>query len=58
MKIGLVADIHYGPDADTQLGTQAPRMLESFREAMEAFRPDMIVDLGDRVNRVTREEDR
>ena len=58
MKIGLVADIHYGPDADTQLGTQAPRMLESFREAMETFRPDMIVDLGDRVNRVTREEDR
>jgi 3',5'-cyclic AMP phosphodiesterase CpdA len=57
VKIGLVADVHYGPDADTQLGTRAPRMLEAFRQAMEVFRPDAIVDLGDRVNRVTREED-
>jgi 3',5'-cyclic AMP phosphodiesterase CpdA len=57
VKIGLVADIHYGSDADTQLGTQAPRMLEAFREAMQGFRPDAVVDLGDRVNGVAREED-
>jgi 3',5'-cyclic AMP phosphodiesterase CpdA len=58
MKIGLIADIHYGPDRDTQLGTRAPQMLETFREAMVVFRPDVIIDLGDRLNRVTPEEDR
>jgi len=57
VKIGLVADIHYGPDADTQLGTQAPQMLEAFRQAMQEFRPAAVVDLGDRVNGVAREED-
>jgi Icc protein len=52
MKIGVVADIHAGPDSDTQLGSNAPLLLDTFCEAMGAFRPDLIVDLGDRVNPV------
>ena len=49
MKIGVVADVHYGPDADTQLGRNAALLLDTFCEAMGTFRPDLIVDLGDRV---------
>jgi 3',5'-cyclic AMP phosphodiesterase CpdA len=58
MKIGVVADIHCGPDTDMQLGSQSPAMLEAFGEAMEAFKPDLIVDLGDRVNAIAAGQDR
>jgi Icc protein len=58
VKLGLIADIHAGPDADTQLGSHAPALLESFCAAMQAFRPDLIVDLGDRINSVSAVEDR
>ena len=57
MKIGVVSDIHYGPDADTQLGTHAPELLETFLEAMRAFRPDLIVELGDRINPISHDDD-
>ena len=57
MRIGVVADIHSGPDADTQLGSNAPVLLETFCEAMGAFRPDLIVDLGDRINPVSNSHD-
>src|SRR5207302_3333071 len=58
VKIGVVADIHCGPDADTQLGSQAPVLLEGFCDAMEAFGPDLLVDLGDRINPVAGRQDR
>ena len=58
MKIGVVADIHCGPDSDTQLGSQAPVLLEGFCDAMEAFGPDLLVDLGDRINPVASRQDR
>jgi Icc protein len=58
MKIGVVADIHCGPDTDMQLGSRSPAMLETFGEAMEAFKPDLIVDLGDRVNAIAAGQDR
>jgi 3',5'-cyclic AMP phosphodiesterase CpdA len=57
MKIGVVADIHYGPDADTQLGRNAALLLDTFCEAMGTFRPDLIVDLGDRINPVSHSQD-
>lgn len=57
MKIGIVADIHCGPDADTQLGGNAPALLGAFCEAMDGFKPDLIVDLGDRINPVDTKQD-
>ncbi len=57
MRIGVVADIHAGPDADTQLGSHAPLLLERFCDAMGTFRPDLIVDLGDRINPVSHVHD-
>lgn len=59
LRIGLVTDIHCGPDMDTRLGSQALPLLERFREEMtRRFRPDLIVDLGDRINDLDREGDR
>ena len=57
MRFGVVADIHCGPDSDTQLGSRAPALLGTFAEAMRAYRPQCIVDLGDRINSVTGSQD-
>jgi 3',5'-cyclic-AMP phosphodiesterase len=58
LKIGIVTDIHNGPDMDTRIGSMAIPMLDRFVEAMGRFRPDIIVDLGDRINDVSVAEDR
>lgn len=53
LRIGLITDIHSGPDVDTRLGTAAFPLLDMFVEQMlQRFRPDLIVDLGDRINDV------
>jgi 3',5'-cyclic-AMP phosphodiesterase len=57
LRIGVVADIHCGPDSDTQPGSQAPGFLDVFVGAMRAYRPACIVDLGDRINSVTSSQD-
>jgi 3',5'-cyclic AMP phosphodiesterase CpdA len=57
-RIGLITDIHSGPDIDTRLGTAAFPLLDKFVETMsQRFRPDLIVDLGDRINDVNVNED-
>jgi 3',5'-cyclic-AMP phosphodiesterase len=58
IKFGIVGDIHCGPDTECLLGSRAPAMLEAFGEAMREFRPDYIVDLGDRINDVAAGQDR
>lgn len=59
LRIGLVTDIHCGPDMDTRLGSHALPLLQRFREQMtQRFRPDLIVDLGDRINDVDPQGDR
>src|SRR3989442_5416537 len=51
LRIGLITDIHHGPDVDVRLGSAAPELLEKFTRRMRNdFRPDLIVDLGDRIN--------
>ena len=57
-KLGIVGDIHCGPDIQSMLGSRAPAMLEAFDEAMQTFRPDCIIDLGDRINDVAAGQDR
>jgi 3',5'-cyclic AMP phosphodiesterase CpdA len=58
LKIGVVTDIHNGPDMDTRIGSQAIPMLDRFVTAMRRFQPDVIIDLGDRINDVSVAEDR
>jgi Icc protein len=58
IKLGIVGDIHWGPDTESMRGSSAPAMLETFAAAMREFRPDAIVDLGDRITDVSAAEDR
>lgn len=58
MRIGVVADIHCGPDRDSLPGSRSPVLLDAFVDAMKAFRPDCVVDLGDRINSVANGQDR
>jgi Icc protein len=51
LRIGLVTDIHHGPDVDVRVGSAAPELLARFTRRMrEEFHPDLIVDMGDRIN--------
>jgi 3',5'-cyclic AMP phosphodiesterase CpdA len=51
LRIGLVTDIHHGPDVDVRGGSAAPVLLATFARRMrDEFRPDLIVDMGDRIN--------
>jgi 3',5'-cyclic AMP phosphodiesterase CpdA len=51
LRIGLVTDIHHGPDVDVRVGSAAPALLSEFTRRMrEDFHPDLIVDMGDRIN--------
>lgn len=58
LRIGLIADIHLGPDRETRLGTCAPQLLEAFLEGMRQFNPAFVVDLGDRIMEVDAPTDR
>jgi 3',5'-cyclic AMP phosphodiesterase CpdA len=59
LRIGLVTDIHHGPDVDVRTGSAARSLLAAFTAGMrERFHPDLIVDLGDRINDVDLEADR
>jgi len=58
IKLGIVGDIHCGPDTTSILGSCAPVLLETFIAAMREFQPDCIVDLGDRINDVAHGQDR
>lgn len=58
LRIGLVTDIHSGPDMDTRLGSKAFPILDRFVEEMaRRFKPDLVVDLGDRTNDVDAKTD-
>lgn len=58
IRLGVVGDIHCGPDMGEMLGSRAPAMLEACGEAMRRFQPHAIVDLGDRINDVAAGQDR
>jgi len=58
-RIGLVTDIHHGPDVDVRVGSAALRLLRQFVARMrEEFHPDLVVDLGDRINDIDGAADR
>jgi len=54
----VVADIHCGPDRDTQLGSRAPALLDELVVEARAFDAHCIVDLGDRINSIAHGQDR
>jgi len=48
-RAAVITDIHNGPDSGAKLGSKAPRLLESFAKAVSQYRPDSVIDLGDRI---------
>ena len=58
LRVGLITDIHHGPDMDTMLGTYSSDLMDKFVAEMSGrFKPDLIVDAGDRINDVDAAED-
>lgn len=50
LRIGLIADLHYGHDRPTRQGTRALALLQDCIQDMnQEFRADLIFDLGDRI---------
>lgn len=57
-RIGLISDVHCGPNRETRVGEQAIREIEAFVSSMnDGFRPDVVIELGDRVLDVDKETD-
>jgi hypothetical protein len=57
LRIGLVADVHHGPNTWTKRGDAALGLLARALEELERLRVDLVVDLGDRINDTDRETD-
>ena len=50
-RIAVLADIHYGPNKGTLPGREALERLEEWVQSVNAeLHPDLVVDLGDRIN--------
>ena len=58
LTIALIADIHHGVDQGTKLGSAAMALMRPFVDWANATRPDLVVELGDRINDRDRDADR
>lgn len=50
LRIAVVTDIHHGRDAEAKKGSRALRLMETFATFVAAERPDLVLDLGDRIS--------
>ncbi|MEX2541707.1 MAG: metallophosphoesterase [Trueperaceae bacterium] len=57
LRLAIVADIHHGPDAPPKLGSRALGLLNEVIDEINERAPDLVVDLGDRINDVGKEDD-
>lgn len=57
LKVALVADIHHGQDVGSKLGSAALSLLAPFVVWVNSIRPDLVVELGDRINDVDQDRD-
>jgi len=57
VRLAVVTDIHHGADYGTKLGASALPLLGRFRDWCVDTSPDLIVELGDRINNVSAEVD-
>lgn len=58
LRLAVVADIHHGPDVRTKRGGAALPLLRRALDEIVAWRPDAVIDLGDRISDVDPEADR
>ena len=57
LKIALISDIHNGPVSGTKNGLVAPQLIGEFVEFVNTEEPDVVIDLGDRINSVNKPTD-
>ena len=57
LRIALIADIHHGVDQGTKLGSAALALMQPFVDWVNAIRPDLVVELGDRINDLDKDMD-
>src|SRR5262245_49941049 len=58
LQIALIADIHHGIDQGTKLRSAALPLLQPFVDWVNAITPDLVVELGDRINDLDKDADR
>jgi hypothetical protein len=56
-RICLVTDIHHGKPSFTKAGPAALGLMEEFRRFVNDTRPDLVLDLGDRISDEARDVD-
>jgi hypothetical protein len=50
LKIAVVTDIHHGKDAEAKKGASALRLMADFAAFVAHEKPDLVLDLGDRIS--------
>ncbi len=58
LRLAIVTDIHHGPPKLTKRGDRALDLLDGFLDFCAAWGPDLIIEMGDRINDQDRETDR
>lgn len=58
LTLALITDLHFGEDRGFLLGSQLETTFNYFQAGIEREQPDMIVELGDRINDLDPEVDR
>ncbi|TKT78289.1 metallophosphoesterase [Aquamicrobium sp. LC103] len=56
-RIAIVADIHHGAPSLTKRGDAALALMEEFARFTNDARPDLVLDLGDRISDIDRDRD-
>ena len=57
-RIAVVGDVHHGPPTATKRGEQALSLLDDVVRAIEVDKPDLVLDMGDRINDIDPQTDR
>lgn len=58
LKAAIITDIHHGPRVGNKYGPKALRLVELFVEAVNRKKPDMVVEMGDRISEEDEKTDR
>lgn len=56
-RLCIVTDIHHGKDNFTKKGTSALGLLNEFKGFVDRTKPDVVIDMGDRISDCDRETD-
>lgn len=57
-RIAIVTDIHHGMDTGTKRGSAAMLLMAEFRRFVADAKPDLVLDLGDRISDMDPDTDR